>query len=318
MIKEMEYKPTNENYTYKKVLYNGMYKGVKVVIMSYGTHPCAYLFFKKGHYMYGMSQDDADEVVCVHGGFTYNSDKRKGGVDDAVEKGEYDYGLGWDYAHSDDKQGSFWEGKAWTTQEILEECRQAVDTIIYNTPVVNPVWLNPLVDFKESELKKTGRPIYKIVSQDPKRDFTCKFRFFGKFKDVTKETLDRLANVPVYATKCKYCGSQFITNSRIAEICCESCKRKNQNEVTKRFMQKYMKMTRQKLGYSIPYYVKNRSKILEKRKLTKLQDAGKSKTFVCDNCGKVFDYIKDNYHLRSKNCRECRKKLYPKIYGLDK
>lgn len=303
MIKEMEYKDKRNESAI--VLYKGKYKGVMIIAVSYGTHPCAYVFFKKDHYMYGKNEDDANGIVGVHGGFTYCSGKSRRGLL-FVDTGEYEWGLGWDYAHGGDKLGgsfSLPDDKPWTTQEMIAELRECVDEIVYKTPVEFPIETNPLLDVLLSRDRGDGHIIYKVVSKDPARDYLCNIRMVRTMKDVTKNNIDRLAGIPVYVIKCEYCGKQFISNSSRVKTCCDFCKARIRDLSTKKYLQKYMKENRKKIGYSSPCYAKKREKILEMYKMKKL----KTPNFVCKKCGKTFYYMEDHYHLSSKICRDCKK-----------
>lgn len=52
-----------------RVLDKGKEKGMKWCIVSYGTHPCAYICLPKGHKYYKKSYDDIP--VNCHGGLTF-------------------------------------------------------------------------------------------------------------------------------------------------------------------------------------------------------------------------------------------------------
>lgn len=70
-----------------EVLHEGIYKDYKFFIISYGSHPCAYVENKKNYKDY-----DCDELINidVHGGFTFCGEKC--GVNC----------IGWDYNHLGD------------------------------------------------------------------------------------------------------------------------------------------------------------------------------------------------------------------------
>lgn len=104
-----------------EVLHQGEYLGYKFFIVSYGTHPCAYVENKKGYKDY-----DCDELldVKVHYGFTFCGEKC--GVNC----------IGWDYTHAGD-YSSYYENdeyfqdeKKWTTQEIYEEVKNVIEQLI--------------------------------------------------------------------------------------------------------------------------------------------------------------------------------------------
>lgn len=112
----------------KKILCEGTYKGYDYKIVSYGTHPCAYIACE------GKIKDLESEnnfLPYVHGGATYFGDL-----------GESTNYVGWDYAHGCDYLGSdvIYEDdeemreyisskKKWTTEEILREIYSVIDYI---------------------------------------------------------------------------------------------------------------------------------------------------------------------------------------------
>ena len=311
MIKEMKYVDVTKK---GEVLYKGKYKEILFLVVSFGTHPCAYLLFDKNHYMYGKTTEMADDVVCVHGGFTFSGN---GGFHPLVNAIKYDdkWVLGWDYCHCDDKFGSTgmcpgFGSKEWTTLEIINECRNYIDTIILKKPSYN-LERNPLLDVVSSELKKSGRELFVVRSQDPRRDFICKLRFVRSFRGITYKDIEKITGKEVYLTKCKYCGEQFLTDSPRVELCSDECSKKNDNEVTKKYMQKYMESNRKKFGYSFAWYYKNRKEVLKKVKERLLKKSNRSDHFVCKVCGKVCKYL-DGYDLRSVICKnpKCRKAYY--------
>ena len=116
------------NYTKERlcrVLHKGEFKGFKFAIVSYGTHPCCYVFLPKEHKYYGKSYDEID--IDCHGGLTY-SDKElifNPLVND-------DWIIGWDYAHYGDYSGYFPDlrDKKWTTQEIKKDIEYAINQLI--------------------------------------------------------------------------------------------------------------------------------------------------------------------------------------------
>ena len=68
--------------------------------------------------------------IDVNGGLTYSDNKLMGISSD-------NWFIGWDYAHAYDYMGYYTEGeflaeetKKWTTEEIIDECKNAIDQII--------------------------------------------------------------------------------------------------------------------------------------------------------------------------------------------
>lgn len=130
------------------ILDAGYFEGYLYMIVSYGSHPCAYVRLTRDHYFHGVPIDYIP--VDCHGGLTYD-----GGfgdaclLHDAIDKevlnsGFYDlfksiidkeiyeqFWIGWDYMHSgdyvslDDDSTS----KKWTTEEILEEVKYVIEQL---------------------------------------------------------------------------------------------------------------------------------------------------------------------------------------------
>jgi len=128
-MKEMIYIPTRE----VKLLDAGLYKGIEYLIISYGTHPCAYIKVPRDHKYYGV---DYNEVpLYVHGGLTFGDDLAYLNTDIELVINKADYWLGWDYAHAGDFTGYYltsgspilMQEKKWTTDEIFKQVIQAID-----------------------------------------------------------------------------------------------------------------------------------------------------------------------------------------------
>jgi len=139
-----------------KILYEGIYRGIRFKIISSGSHPCAYVGFPIGHIFSMVSHiEDVGAIlkckeikkmnltydafmndIDVHGGLTFS----KWGDGTILEK-EY-FWYGWDYCHYMDYTEYFGLssdiksiGRKWKTKEIFEHCLDAVN------------------DFKKLELK---------------------------------------------------------------------------------------------------------------------------------------------------------------------
>ena len=123
------------NYTKErlcKVLHKGEFKGFKFAIVSYGTHPCCYVFLPKEHKYYGKSYDEID--IDCHGGLTYSDEDLI--FNPLVND---DWVIGWDYAHFNDYSGIYKEEclekfdhsqyKKWTTEELFEEVKQVIEQL---------------------------------------------------------------------------------------------------------------------------------------------------------------------------------------------
>lgn len=113
-FKQMIYKekPTN-----REILATGEYKGYIFYIVSYGTHPCAYVRVN--------THKDWEEIIDCHGGITFNDSA----FEEFENKGEY---IGWDYNHCHDFSGCMPEfgGKRWTTEEIYEDVKNVIEQVV--------------------------------------------------------------------------------------------------------------------------------------------------------------------------------------------
>jgi len=120
-MKEMVYKP--ERLKEPEILYDGWEKGIRIMILSLETHPCAYVGIPESHPVAGWDYDALSFIEC-HGGFTFS--ERGDGI--YLPEGFWWYG--WDYAHAGDwmgyytekdKKGAFRDCKKRTTEEIYRE-----------------------------------------------------------------------------------------------------------------------------------------------------------------------------------------------------
>lgn len=124
ILNEMEY----SKHRYVERIAEGTYKGFDYYVLSFGSHPCAYVdisdtpLAKKGYNEYDIS---------CHGGITYSRNH----LHTVLKIGWF---IGWDYNHYTDfcglfDKGSFsdlFEPKKWTTSEIVTECREVIDQIL--------------------------------------------------------------------------------------------------------------------------------------------------------------------------------------------
>ena len=136
-----------------ELLCKGKYKNYNYYVLNLGTHPTAYIEIPKENKLYRKSYDEIYKIGCdidVHGGLTYSNNELMG------VKSE-NWFIGWDYAHCGDYCG-YEEymsesirtyGKKWTTEEIIEECKNAIDQII---------------DFESKEIIEEPKKIEKIDS----------------------------------------------------------------------------------------------------------------------------------------------------------
>ena len=117
-MKEMVY---SANRT-KEVLHSGEYKGYKFCILSFGTHPTAYVEYNiencddSVEFFMNYYDKKLDNISLSSDGFTFFG---KGFWD--KENNTY---LGWDYAGKNSKN------KKWTTAEIFEEVKSVIDQLI--------------------------------------------------------------------------------------------------------------------------------------------------------------------------------------------
>ena len=111
-MKEMIYGDAHK----EELLTKGKYNGISYYVISYGTHPCAYLGFSEDSEFFKKNYMDVN--IDCHGGLTFSGQK------DFIN--EQEWLLGWDYAHFGD-QCSFMEGRKWTTAEIVQEIMGVID-----------------------------------------------------------------------------------------------------------------------------------------------------------------------------------------------
>lgn len=106
----------------------GTYKNFDYYVLNLKTHPTAYVDVSNSP-LNGVLYDDID--ISCHGGLTY-SKKALRTVD---KEGWF---IGWDYAHYGDYMdygdvlfnNMFQYKKKWTTEEIVEECKNVIDQIV--------------------------------------------------------------------------------------------------------------------------------------------------------------------------------------------
>ena len=137
-MKEMIYKTKMGK---AELLTNGEYNGYDYIVLSLGTHPCAYIVINENDKLYGLDYDlihEKFDIYC-HGGLTYSEDylnflefsqKYNCDVKSAVHN---QWVVGWDYGHDGDYMGfdedELMGGKKWTTQEIVGECKELIDQL---------------------------------------------------------------------------------------------------------------------------------------------------------------------------------------------
>lgn len=111
-----------------ELLATDCYRGIMFYIISWGSHPCAYINVAHTDYKNKSYNEMNDLGTFCHGGFTYSETK----IPITDIKGWY---LGWDFAHPDDYIHYFGcdttsSYKRWTTKELERECEKTIDNII--------------------------------------------------------------------------------------------------------------------------------------------------------------------------------------------
>jgi hypothetical protein len=128
-IKPMIYKKS----MFVESLYEDTYKGYHFIILSFGSHPCAYIEIPPVHPYYKKDYDKID--INCHGGLTYSEDGLGNCKCGLHREG---YWIGWDYAHYGDYYYyDLWgensdnnNEKKWTTEEIYEEVKDVIEQLI--------------------------------------------------------------------------------------------------------------------------------------------------------------------------------------------
>nr|DAI25547.1 MAG TPA: hypothetical protein [Caudoviricetes sp.] len=121
---EMVYK---ESRCEPQVLAHGFYHGRNYYVVSFGTHPCAYVDVSDLLSMTREEQEYIENAIDCHGGVTYSSAK-------LVVENKTGWYIGWDYAHCMDYSGYMYIlsgslAKRWTTPEMVSECKRVIDQI---------------------------------------------------------------------------------------------------------------------------------------------------------------------------------------------
>lgn len=116
---------------------HGEYEGYEYVIMSLGTHPTAYVGIPDAEAVAMFQQDEIEDsnLIDVHGGITYEHGCLLDENGDECCQGKW--WIGWDYAHLYDYMPGRDYGqyqKKWTTEEIMEEVKSAINQIIERRP----------------------------------------------------------------------------------------------------------------------------------------------------------------------------------------
>lgn len=117
-----------------EILAEGKYKGYHYVIVSMGTHPCAYVEVPRSHKCYNAKfKDTTFMFVQCHGGVTFASSLGLFYDVALTDQSLYREGkwIGWDYMHTGvDCIYGMSHGKQWRTEEIYEDIKRAVNSLI--------------------------------------------------------------------------------------------------------------------------------------------------------------------------------------------
>lgn len=115
-MKEMIYQ---KQWTAPDVLDSGNINGYEYRILSFGTHPCAYIALPVTHKFYhNYKKFYHNDILKVHGNITYVNNTLLIG-----KTRQRNHWIGWDYAHFGDYVGNIDDikQKKWTTSEIVKE-----------------------------------------------------------------------------------------------------------------------------------------------------------------------------------------------------
>lgn len=105
-----------------QLLAHGVCHGRDYYVVSFGTHPCAYVDVSDLPSMTWKEQKYIENAIDCHGGVTYSDAE----LAVANNKGWY---IGWDYAHCMDYSGYMPReslAKKWTTREMVSECKRVI------------------------------------------------------------------------------------------------------------------------------------------------------------------------------------------------
>ena len=105
----------------------GTYKNFDYYVLNLKTHPTAYIDVTNSP----LNGCDEDIDISCHGGITWCDNFVK-----YIDKKRWS--IGWDYAHYGDYMdygdtslnNMFSNDKKWTTEEIVEECKNVIDQIV--------------------------------------------------------------------------------------------------------------------------------------------------------------------------------------------
>lgn len=108
-----------------QLLAHGVYHGRNYYVVSYGTHPCAYVDVSDLSSMTREEQKYIENTIDCHGRINYSNAE-------LVVENKTGWYIGWDYAHISDYSGDAPYkslAKKWTTSEMVSECKRVIDQI---------------------------------------------------------------------------------------------------------------------------------------------------------------------------------------------
>lgn len=130
-MKQMIYTPNRNDKG--EILATGTYKNFKYYVVSYGTHPCAYVDVSNTSW---ANKDYHENDIDCHGGLTYGRDYLSAV---GTERANGKWYIGWDYDHYGDYTSNPYINmfgiyreceKRWTTEEIVAECKNVINQIV--------------------------------------------------------------------------------------------------------------------------------------------------------------------------------------------
>lgn len=117
-------------YNSKREVRIGRYMGYFYIIQGV-NYPCAYVKIPSCNKTFYMNPN-AFDMIRVHGGITYGDTYYPSSSVEA--RNNKDWFIGWDYAHLGDAMdfGDVMklEGKHWTLEEIIKECKSVIEQLI--------------------------------------------------------------------------------------------------------------------------------------------------------------------------------------------
>ena len=109
------------------ILASGTHKGYYFWVVTYGTHPCAYVEIPETHPFYKKDFDELFDKLDVHGGVSF----AHFGLLDLIPNDVFI--VGWDYSHCTDynyKYNTNRDADQWTVEYIIEEIYYAINQLI--------------------------------------------------------------------------------------------------------------------------------------------------------------------------------------------